>query len=348
MPTSIGEYLGRRTDIDDPPIYPSALKPKVVPTCPFMGKECSKLKGKLSLHPVCSLRAPDGRPWIVCTDRLIPAKANAITAHHISILAGVANLLFPGINVRDIGFRRQQEIRLKGKKKVVLDYAIRTREIVSGVRSKAILEIQGGGESSSTGNITRHVVAWSKENPATNEFLRQGIPTVGIIPNNAWKRQLEQIFRKVAVARRFDAGFALVMGEVLYDYVIDILGGGREYFPGWDVSLFSIGETLGQQPGAIAIDRVNKASFVTYDEFIRAVSNFPMPKTLPDPFGGDFTTLTNEEFSIIPQPSVSDDEVEVALPYAGLEEVLIDDSVVDDDGEGGGAIVNNPDPETSY
>lgn len=92
----------------------------------------------------------------------------------------------------------------KGKR-VVLDYVLDARPTSYTGQSKVILEIQGGGETSSTGGMTRHVTNWTNENSPTNSILRQNLPKVGIIPNNAWKRQLEQIGRKYAVAKGSEA-----------------------------------------------------------------------------------------------------------------------------------------------
>jgi hypothetical protein len=303
-----------------------------------MGQTCSKLDGKKSYHPVCVLRSADGRPWIVCTDRLIPSRSNTNTPHHTAILGGVAQILFPHANVRDIGYKPQQGIQLGPKNTVFLDYSLRTRTPQKTGRSKVVLEIQGGGESSATGEVTRHVATWATMNAPTNGFLRENFKQVGIIPNNAWKRQLEQIFRKTAICRRFDAGFALVMGDVLYDYVTNILGAGEQYFDNWEISLISIAERASDMAGSIPIDQVNRSSFFSFDAFIEAMKNFPLPDTMPNPFNGHFTTITNENFDI------GVDEIE-PVPVVVSDDELIDDSVIDAEG---GAVVNNPDPETSY
>lgn len=299
MPVSVGEYLAQRTDIDKPAIYPTALNPRVAPTCPFMGQKCSKINRKKPQHPVCSVRAATGKPWIVCTDRLIPARTNTLTPYHIAALGSVAEHLFPGVYTGDIGYRRQVSIKVGKKTKVVLDYVLDARIANSTGRNKVILEIQGGGETSSTGTITNHVKSWSLQKPPTNAFLRKGLPKVGIIPNNAWKRQLEQIGRKYAVTQRFGGAFALVMGEVFYDYIRHLFPQSCPYFPEWEIALVSLAESPSTQTGPILIDTVADVIFLTFDNFIdAAIRNYPLPEQMPDPFDGVFTTLSNDEYTV--------------------------------------------------
>jgi hypothetical protein len=295
MALSVAEYLAQRTDVDTPSIYPTTLGERPAPMCPFVGTTCSKLDRTNPQQPVCTVRTPDGRPWIVCTNRLIPSKTNTITPYHTAVLGGVAEILFPGADPVDIGFKPQQGVTMDDGKRVVLDYVLRTREEQFHGRSKAILEIQGGGETNSTGFITRHLQVWAASRPRNNELLRQTVPQASPIPNNAWKRQLEQMFRKVPIALRFNAGFALVMGELLYNYVSGGLGASGDYSHEWEIALISIGETPSAQNGPLRIDRVVNSSFLSFDQFIHAVRNFPLPDEMVDPFAGDFRSLANEQ-----------------------------------------------------
>ncbi|MGA9996717.1 MAG: hypothetical protein WBP93_14965 [Pyrinomonadaceae bacterium] len=295
MPVSVGEYLAQRTDVDRPQITPSSLSPRVIPTCPFMGQACSKIKKHQ--HPVCSMRDSNGNPWIVCTDRLIPARTNTLTPYHIAALSSVAETLFPNIYTGDVGYRRQISLRVGEGTRVVLDYVLDARGLYTGGRDRVILEVQGGGETSSTGAMTSHIANWSRQPRPTNAFLRQNLPRVGKIPNNAWKRQLEQIGRKYAVTQRFGGAFALVMGEVFYDYVRALFPLRSPYFPEWEIALLSLAESTSNQPGPIPIDTVNDAIFLTFDNFIdAAIRKYPLPEQIPDPFDGGFTTLSNDEY----------------------------------------------------
>jgi hypothetical protein len=245
------------------------------------------------------MRAPNGKPWIVCTDRLIPAKTNTITPYHIAALNSVAQALFPHVYTGDVGYRRQVSLAVGKGKRVVLDYVLDARPTNHTGPSKVILEIQGGGETSSTGEMTAHVTRWAKEARPTNAVLRQNLPKVGIIPNNAWKRQLEQIGRKYAVAKKFGGAFALVMGEVFYDYVRHLFPEECPYFPEWEIAFVSLAETESRQPGPIPIDRVSETIFMTYGDFISAViGNYLLPENMPDPFDGIYTTFRNDEYIV--------------------------------------------------
>lgn len=111
MPLCVAEYLGQRTDIDVPDILPSELGGNIIPTCPFSGAACRKLKNNPPQHPICSVRMYgsdyNGEPFVVCPDRLIPSNARALSPSHIAALAAVAQVVFPEANTGDIGFRRQ-------------------------------------------------------------------------------------------------------------------------------------------------------------------------------------------------------------------------------------------------
>ena len=215
MTISIAEYLGQRTDVDLPDILPSQLGGELVPTCPFSGVACRKLGSNPPYHPVCSVRVFDrehnSKPFIVCPDRLLPAKARTLSPSQIAALAGIAQVVLPGANTADIGYKRQIGINL-GRTRLVLDYVLQVRPEIpfpAGPR-RVSLEMQGGGETSNTGTITRHVRQWAASNNPTNAFLAQRLTTEylrqqtgglqvnvpNIIPNNAWKRQLDQALKK--------------------------------------------------------------------------------------------------------------------------------------------------------
>jgi len=267
-----------------------------------MGAPCSKLAGKKSYHPVCSVRT-NGEAFVVCQDRVIPAKARSLTSFHITALAGVSHFLFPGVDVSDIGYRRQVSLRLGSgnQNRVVLDYVLRIRDNASfpadGPR-QVILEVQGGGETSNTGTITRHVETWAASTPRTNSLLRQSLPRVGTIPNNAWKRQLEQILRKVALTEHFGGAVALAMGKILFDYVRGSVAAGGAFRPDWKIALLCIDEEPSKQPGPIPLDMISESVFMTYEDFIEAIRNYPLPANIVSPFGGRYRTLTNTEFDV--------------------------------------------------
>lgn len=311
MPLSIAEYLGQRTDNDTQDIIPVEFGGSITPTCPFSGVACRKLN--IRNHPVCSVRTQNGQPFIVCPDRLIPAKAAALSPAHIAALAAVAQVLFPTADTSDIGYRRQVSISFAQGRRLVLDYVLQISPdaVYEGGRRKVILEVQGGGETSTTGVITAHVSAWASMKKPANQFLAKPLDlrysrelmnnpkysSPGIIPNNAWKRQLDQVLRKADLAKHFGGGFALVMGEVLYDYVKSTIPTNHDYFPEWEIALIGVGETPSQNSGSILFNRLTKVAFMTYAEFLEALQNFSFPDNVVNPFNGEFTTLRNRRFN---------------------------------------------------
>jgi hypothetical protein len=313
MVLSIAEYLGYRTDALSPDIIPSSLEGTIVPTCPFSGSPCIKLNSSDPSHPICSVRqGPD--IFIVCSNRLIPAQAKTITSSHIQAINSISKVLFPGVNSRNIGFRRQI-----GTAGLYLDYLLTVNPSIGGLTSpnRVILEVQGGGETSSTGTITRYVNDWASLNNPTNVFLSQTLDTKflkshlnlgkstrvnlpGIIPNNAWKRQLDQIIKKTIISKFFSGGFALVMGDLLFKYVKKSIPIQNSYFDGWEVALIGISEDTSNPPtsGPIPITHVLDITFMTQLEFIEALHSYTPPVGTADPFLGEYVTLQNSTFSI--------------------------------------------------
>jgi hypothetical protein len=250
------------------------------------------------MHPVCSVRSGD-RIFVVCSDRLVPANASVLTPSHIQILSQVTQTLFPGADHEQVGYKRQIGVKLGKSRSVYMDYVVAVNNERFLGRRGAIVEIQGGGETSNTGTLTRHISAWAADLNRTNAMLRNPLSKVGLIPNNAWKRQLEQITRKQPYAAEFGGGFALVMGSLLYDYVDANVPGGRAYFPDWQVALVELQEELLQhKPSGAVPFTVGKSRFLTYPEFIASLTSTAMRNDLPNPFLGDYTSLTNDTFTL--------------------------------------------------
>ena len=308
MPLSIAEYLGQRTDIETQNIIPTSLEGRPVPTCPFSGGACTKLDNTKPNHPVCSVRM-NGEVFIVCSNRLIPAQATNVTSLHISSLNSIAQCIFPGVSARNVGYRRQL-----GVSGLFLDYVLRVKNPSSELKpNKVILEVQGGGETSSTGTITRVIEKWiSQENP-TNEFIskqlnaknireifdgqKQNSP--GIIPNNAWKRQLDQIVKKTPIAMHFGGGFAIVVGQLLYKYITSKSVKIRQsYFDEWEVAIIGVKEDeyLPKAPGPIPITVVSNSTFMLFSDFMAAIQDFDINDEMASPFNGEYTALDNSRF----------------------------------------------------
>jgi hypothetical protein len=317
LPIAIAEYLGERTDVSPPDIVPTVRGGSTIPTCPFSGGPCIKLEHNPPLQPVCSVRVYDkaisGRPFIVCSNRLIPAQAKTFIASHKAALNAIAQNVFPGVSANQVGFRRQVGVNTNPGR-LYLDYILHVHPSVdysSGPR-RVILEVQGGGETSSTGTITRYVDDWIQQSIPTNAFLGQPLSTAylrqhlgtekvnvpGIIPNNAWKRQLDQILKKAIIANHFNGAFALVCGEVLYDYIRRSIPVGGPLFAQWEVALIGISEVSSTMPGPLQLTNVSNTVFMTFADFLGALQGFQVSAAMSDPFNGGFTTLTNQNFTV--------------------------------------------------
>ena len=175
-----------------------------------------------------------------------------------------------------------------------LDYVLYCDDDSFSHRRKVILEIQGGGETSNTGEISRHVERWeTQEGPNTQ--LGAAVPKTGVIPNNAWKRQLEQVLRKASYGYRVNAGFALAMGELLYQYVNEIVPQGTdEIYEGWDVCFIELSEIAPEDTENHARFGLGRKKYLSYEQFISAISQFPIKIDVTNLFEGDYSNLLGE------------------------------------------------------
>ncbi|MES2459618.1 MAG: hypothetical protein V4671_03485 [Armatimonadota bacterium] len=311
MPLLIAEYLGQRTDVDPPQEQITPASTSHIPNCPFMGVACTKIAQ--GYKPVCSVRVQSryysGQPFIVCSKRLLPSRMGALSPYQLKLLNAVAHHLLPGVPDADVLCRPETGIVLGPGRRLYLDYVIQANPAINYTNgpSKIIMEIQGGGETSNTGFITDHVSDWEKKSPPTNVKLRgqvivpSGKSTPGIIPDNAWKRQLTQILKKSVLARHFGGAFALVMGEILFDYVKTNFPNAQAYWPGWEVALIRVSENTNVTPTAgmpIPIEQVTSTLFMTHADFIAALQDFPIEKTVTSPFNGDFLNLLGSHIQV--------------------------------------------------
>lgn len=231
MAVTIAEYLGQRTDsnID---ILPIKLKEEKEVLCPFMDRNCDKVsKG---LPPVCIVRKDNGLIWLVCEHRLCSSRTKkkireadkireipiSLVPHQIDILTQIAQIIYNDATIKpsEISVKREAHIKLPDADiSYHADYLMANSKIDSKV-NKIILEMQGGGETSSTGAITRHLEEWAQlENP-DNAFLSKKL-AANSIETNAWRRQQEQFIIKGNVAEKTDARMTLAMGVPLFNYL---------------------------------------------------------------------------------------------------------------------------------
>ncbi|HAW3252166.1 TPA: hypothetical protein JLS05_004594, partial [Escherichia coli] len=206
MAVSIAEYLGQRTDVEQQ-IVP--VSKGTLAQCPFMDRTCDKVSK--NNHPVCSVRKPDSTIWIVCEHRLCSTRQkktiisgertqlvdNVLVEHQRDILRKVAKLIYqdPELQDSEIGVKREVNIPLPDSDNSYhADYVMRNFS-GRGRVDEVLLEMQGGGETSSTGAITRHIATWADLEIPTNEILRRPV-AANTIETNAWRRQQEQFLVK--------------------------------------------------------------------------------------------------------------------------------------------------------
>ena len=193
MSTCVAEHLGQRTDVDDPVIVSCDLS--TPPKCPFMKDNiCSKCKSKN--EPICSVRKSDGTLLINCPNRLCSTKKDKpLSEHQKSILTAIAHNVFDeSVDPNDVCVKREVQLLVNHEGTTYkADYTMTLRggrRPFSGP-DKLIVEMQGGGETSNTGQLTNHVALWRVLPHPTNEVLRS-LTQASTLETNAWRRQQEQ------------------------------------------------------------------------------------------------------------------------------------------------------------
>jgi len=304
MGVSIAEYFGQRTDILEPIIQP-VTEGSMRKKCPFMDKECAKIsKG---LKPVCSVRKRNGDIWIVCRDRLCSTNKNIqLVDHQKNILLAIAKEVFsPEIEKKHIFIKREAKIPVVGSSSYHADYIMSIQNFHSDLRGpkNVVLEMQGGGETSSTGSITRHIDLWETKKDKTNAFLSQEVGA-GTIETNAWRRQQEQFIVKGNIASQTGGGIVFCVGSPLYDYLWQRVRTARLNDlrnHNWSMCLVCINEDKSDAPksGPIPLKiNTEKVLFTNYITFVQTLINQGEP--YPAMFAGTFETLDGETVEFNP------------------------------------------------
>ena len=302
MGVSIAEYFGQRTDVLTPIILPATADSRVK-KCPFMDKECAKIsKG---LKPVCSVRKRNGDIWIVCRDRLCSTnKTIPLTNYQKNMLLGIAKEVFsPEIEKEHIFIKREVRIPVVGSSSYNADYIMSIQQFKGELRGpkNVVLEMQGGGETSNTGAITRHIETWEAQKNKTNTFLSQDVEA-GTIETNAWRRQQEQFIIKGNIASQTGGGIVFCVGSPLYDYLWQRVSTARLNdlrHHNWSMCLICIDEDKSKppKPGPIPLKiNTDKALFTNYITFVQTLINQGEP--YPAMFAGTFETLDGATIEI--------------------------------------------------
>lgn len=288
MPVRVAEYLGQST------LGETTIIPFVggnTPECPFTHQPCIKLgKRKNQTQPVCSV-AVNERLFPVCENRVLPSLKMNLRPVHRSQLFELARTLFPKVSHKDIRYGLQKTIKMgttvRGERatrdQLRIDYLLRVEDAHYEGPSQCVVEVQAGGETSSTSAISSQVRSWATSRDPTNSILAAPIRGPGLIPNNAWKRTLEQVFRKAPLCIDHNGALALVLGSINFDYFRGFVrGGSTHWVPDWEIALIEMRDnwpTSGE-----VVFRPNRAVFMTYDQFVESVRRYPYMLNVQNPF----------------------------------------------------------------
>ena len=214
MAVKIIEFLG---------INAYGLKPSdprlVNKLCPYMGKICKKIDRHGEQKPMCVVESTGGVPLIVCEHRLLSTDMKNPTPYQRSRLLEISKVVFEdGIEAQDIEYRYEVTTRLRQR----ADFILRDKR--NG--DACILEVQGGGETSSTRILTDHVTRWENgEDVRLDDFpfrvTKNGQKaTPGLIPANAWRRLQEQLIVKGGICVSSEKKFVAAMGKTIYLHLL--------------------------------------------------------------------------------------------------------------------------------
>jgi len=281
---SVLEYLGQNAEGDKP------IKPSMMDKCPFTSQMCKKLKSKDKKKPVCSVRDSKGKLYVVCSERLCSSAGKKLTDHQRDVLYQTAKAVFGDIEYDEVLYKKEVSFKLDSQRaRADFILAVLPKSKGADVR-KVVVEFQGGGETSYTGAMTRHVDGWEKDPNSTNAELRQRVDMVAPIINNAWKRQLDQLILKGSIASRTGHRFVLCVGEYFADYIYKRVGRESDLRKGgWNFAILPFSEV--ESPGFPIKFKFNEeyAFYTTVNDFLTSL--LKQGAMQRDPFDGVYTRL---------------------------------------------------------
>lgn len=300
MPVVVAEYLGVRTDKDHviDPVIVSKKEDNAKPMlqCPFKNSHCEK--ARRGDKPVCSVRdVATNELWIVCPSRLCAtmkgSKNNKVDLceHQKMVLHDVAKEIYGDDILRnEVLVDREVPIPITDTSDYSADYIMWRRNpkftSVGGQDRPVVLEMQGGGETTATGDLTKHITEWEKGNAELTQPVIKTSPLV----TNAWRRQQEQFLVKGNTAMLTGGRIAFCIGTMIYDYLMPRLT-STTIFPNlknsnWSLALIAIkedtSETATERPSCapksipLVIDS-EKTLFTNYSFFVQAITNQGTP-----------------------------------------------------------------------
>jgi hypothetical protein len=310
MGIRVSEYLGVRVDSKNSiiPISANLGNDSEKIRCPFRNDKCDKVKRKQ--HPVCSVKdTRDNTLWLVCSHRLCSTqpKNAPLNEHQKKILMDVAKYIYyPEINKSDVLVKREVQIPITNKSDYYADYVmyIRNPRKISPTISDCavVLEMQGGGETSNTGKLSKHIKEWAESDEPSNTFLSQDVNNVSPLVTNAWRRQQEQFLVKGNVAMMSGGRMVFCVGTMLYDYLFERIRTGILMDlrgANWTLAVIAFKEdTIGVPPACapcsipLTIDET-RTKFTNYSAFVQALTN--QGKPCDAMFKGAYTSLVGDK-----------------------------------------------------
>lgn len=299
MPVSVAEYLGQRTD-SSKTINPAPSGAM----CAFSTMECKKIT---SYHkpPVCSVRKINGGLYIVCEHRLCSSQGEGLSNHQKDILHQIAKEIFdPKVTLDEIIYKKETGIATGTKNPYRADYVLRVinKDRLGSGPPCVVVEMQGGGETSNTGQITNIVKNWERNASRTNTLLTKIASKAGTIETNAWRRQQEQFLVKGNSSLISGFGMVLCVGESIYQYIHNKLGGFQQFADlrdsKWNFALIPFIE--GKKSSAIdhiplKIEK-NKVLYTKFKDFSKVLTS--QGEASPQTFIGNFTTLNGKGVTV--------------------------------------------------
>ena len=313
MAVIVAEYLGVRTDATTP-IQPIRIYKDGdgagTPTldCPFKNSHCQK--AKKGEKPICSLRDSVTKViWIVCPSRLCASspKHSALTSHQVSILHQVGKLIFDqNIAEHEVLVKREVPVRVTEGSSYSADFVMWRKNPNQtspfNPDRAVVLEMQGGGETTNTGDLTRHITAWDSVGLVDNGLLNTPVSGVAPLVTNAWRRQQEQFLVKGNVAMQTGGRMVFCVGSMLYDYLIQrfrdgILADLKD--ANWTLALITFVEdtNIANVPACapnsipLTID-ATRTLFTNYNSFVQVLTNQALPS--PSLFVGEYMDLNSQ------------------------------------------------------
>lgn len=293
MSVMVAEYLGVRTDIDVAIVpVPVSSRPKI--PCPFRDSHCDKAaRGN---KPVCSVRDAETQElWIVCSHRLCATspKNAPLNEHQKGILHQVAQTIFTSdIGRHEVLVKRETPIPITDESDYSADYVMwRNNPNLTSLAAPdrpVILEMQGGGETTATGELTRHIDQWEKLPAPSTDILAQVVKKTAPLVTNAWRRQQEQFLVKGNVAMMTGGRMVFCIGSMIERYLMPRLRETIQFRDlrgsNWTLALLTFvedTEALGRPacaPYSIALKiDMQRSLFTNYGSFVQAITNQGSP-----------------------------------------------------------------------